>query len=264
MLQTKSRVPFIESDNTLNNNSIDNIGKGVQEFKTSYSLYKAWGKRLFDIIVSIVALTISLPIMIIVACFLWWKQNGQVFFYQERPGKNGEMFSIFKFKTMTDDRDESGKLLPDEMRTTTIGKFIRKCSLDELPQLFNVLKGDMSLVGPRPQLAEYLPLYSPEQARRHEVKPGITGLAQVKGRNLISWERRFKYDVFYVDNLSFYLDLKIMVLTVFKVILSHGVEYQSSVELSKFSGTKSKIIVVTDEANIDKVHVVEDRVRKIA
>lgn len=160
----------------------------------------------------------------------------ELFFTQERPGQYGKIFKVIKFKTMTDERDENGDLLPDEKRLTKIGKFIRSTSVDELPQLFNVLKGDMSLIGPRPLLPQYLPLYSKEQARRHEVRPGITGWAQVNGRNAISWTKKFELDVWYVDHCSFLLDLKIIFLTVKKVFVREGISSDTSVTMEPFTG----------------------------
>ncbi|PJA06310.1 MAG: lipid carrier--UDP-N-acetylgalactosaminyltransferase, partial [Flavobacteriales bacterium CG_4_10_14_0_2_um_filter_35_18] len=162
--------------------------------------------------------------------------NGKPFFFQLRPGKNGKIFKIVKFKTMNDKKDHEGNLLPDAKRLTKIGSFVRKTSLDELPQLFNVLKGEMSLIGPRPLLVEYLPLYSEEQNRRHEVKPGITGWAQVNGRNAISWEDKFKYDVWYVDNASFLVDMRILFLTIKKVLGSENISSKTSLTIEKFKG----------------------------
>ncbi len=162
--------------------------------------------------------------------------NGKIWFTQKRPGKDGKVFTVIKFKTMTDDRDSNGNLLPDEQRLTPIGKFVRKTSLDEIPQLFNVLLGHMSFVGPRPLLMEYLPLYSEQQSRRHLVKPGITGWAQVNGRNTLSWQRKFAYDTWYVDNISFALDIKILFLTVIKVFKAEGISSESSLTMEKFRG----------------------------
>ncbi len=162
--------------------------------------------------------------------------NGKPFFLQQRPGKNEKIFTVIKFKTMNDKKDENGNLLPDEERLTTIGKFIRKTSLDEIPQLLNVIKGDMSLVGPRPLLVEYLPLYNEFEKRRHEVKPGITGWAQVNGRNAISWQQKFEYDVWYVDHLSFGLDMKILFMTFVKVFKSEGINAAGSATMEKFKG----------------------------
>ena len=182
------------------------------------NMYSFFLKRLIDFIVVFGVLVIIWPILLIMTLWLYFANRGAgAFFTQERPGQYGKIFKVIKFKTMTDERDENGDLLPDEKRLTKIGKFIRSTSVDELPQLFNVLKGDMSLIGPRPLLPQYLPLYSKEQARRHEVRPGITGWAQVNGRNAISWTKKFELDVWYVDHCSFLLDLKIIFLTVKKV-----------------------------------------------
>ncbi len=181
-------------------------------------------KRLLDILLALSALLVFWPFLFAAIGFLYFANQGAgVFYRQKRPGKNARIFRVIKLKTMTDERDADGNLLPDEQRLTSIGKFIRSTSLDELPQLINVLKGDMSLIGPRPLLPEYLPLYSPEQARRHEVRPGITGWAQVHGRNAISWRQKFEYDVWYVDHLSFCVDMRIMWLTVCKVLKREGI-----------------------------------------
>ncbi len=198
--------------------------------------YKNLLKPIFDIFIASVAFIILFPVFITVAVFLRISTKANPFFIQERPGKNGKIFKVIKFKTMNDKKDEKGNLLPDEKRITKIGKFIRKTSLDEIPQLLNVIKGDMSLVGPRPLLPEYLKLYNDFQKRRHEVKPGITGWAQVNGRNAISWEQKFEYDVWYVNNISFLLDLKILFLTIKKVIKSEGINSQTSVSGEKFKG----------------------------
>lgn len=183
-------------------------------------MYKNFFKRAIDFTLALTALLLLSWLLIIVAVLLhFFNQGAGIFFQQPRPGKGGKVFNVIKFKTMNDKRDEQGNLLPDMLRITKFGNFIRKSSIDELPQLFNVLKGDMSLIGPRPLLVEYLPLYSPEQARRHEVRPGISGWAQVNGRNNISWGEKFQYDVWYVDNLSFMLDLKIVFITIKKVLM---------------------------------------------
>lgn len=176
------------------------------------------------------------PLFLIVTVSLFIANKGEVFFVQQRPGKNTRIFKVIKFKTMTNERDANGNLLPDAQRLTRIGKFVRSASLDEIPQLLNVLKGDMSLVGPRPLLVEYLPLYSPEQARRHEVKPGITGWAQVNGRNALSWQQKFEYDVWYVDHISLYLDLKILIKTVLKIIKQEGINQSDNVTMEYFKG----------------------------
>lgn len=198
--------------------------------------YKSIIKPFFDCALAFLILIISLPIWIITLIFLTFANSGIPFFIQTRPGKDGKLFNIIKFKTMNDKKDAKGNLLPDAQRLTTIGKIVRKTSLDELPQLLNVIKGEMSFVGPRPLLPEYLPLYSKEQARRHEVKPGITGWAQVNGRNAISWQEKFKLDVWYVDHQSFILDLKILFKTVKKVFLSEGINTEGQATTTPFKG----------------------------
>lgn len=187
-------------------------------------MYQRFGKRLIDIVVSAVALVVVSPLIFLVILVLAVVNRGKVFFFQTRPGLNEIPFQIYKFKTMNDACGESGELLSDEQRTTRVGRIIRNCSIDELLQLINVFKGEMSLVGPRPLLMEYLGRYSAAQRRRHEVLPGITGLAQVKGRNALSWRRRFRYDVFYVDRVSFGLDIQILLWTVRKVLLGQGID----------------------------------------
>ncbi len=193
-------------------------------------------KRLFDIFVSGCALVLLLPILIVVTTFVRIKLGTPVFFNQIRPGFNGKSFELVKFRTMLDAMDKGGNQLPDDLRMTTFGTMLRSTSLDELPELWNVLKGDMSLVGPRPLLMEYLPLYSEQQKRRHEVRPGITGWAQVNGRNRLSWDERFKLDVWYVDNQSFWLDWKILFMTVKKVLVRDGISADGEVTMSKFTG----------------------------
>ena len=201
------------------------------------NMYSFFLKRLIDFIVVFGVLVIIWPILLIMTLWLHFANRGAgAFFTQERPGQYGKIFKVIKFKTMTDERDENGDLLPDEKRLTKIGKFIRSTSVDELPQLFNVLKGDMSLIGPRPLLPQYRPLYSKEQARRHEVRPGITGWAQVNGRNAISWTKKFELDVWYVDRCSFLLDLKIIFLTVKKVFVREGISSDTSVTMEPFTG----------------------------
>lgn len=188
-------------------------------------MYKHFFKRVFDLVISFFALLVLSPFLIIVILWLTIANKGAgAFFLQERPGKDGKIFKVIKFKSMTDERDAEGKLLPNEQRITKVGKFIRKFSIDELPQLINVFKGDMSLVGPRPLVPRYLKLYSPEQARRHEVRPGITGWAQVNGRNSITWTEKFKLDVWYVDHCSFLLDVKIIWKTIINVITGKGID----------------------------------------
>nr|WP_252736922.1 sugar transferase [Zobellia galactanivorans] len=199
-------------------------------------IYRYFFKRLIDFIMALSILTLALPIILLVVLFLGIANRGSIFFVQKRPGKDGKIFTILKFKTMNDKKDANGNLLPDEKRLTSAGKFIRKTSLDELPQLLNVLKGDMSLIGPRPLLVSYLPLYNDYQRRRHEVKPGITGWAQVNGRNAISWNKKFEYDVWYVDHISFPLDLKILFLTVLKVVKTDGISSDTSATMELFTG----------------------------
>lgn len=202
-------------------------------------LYRNYLKRLLDFTASFIGLLLLSPFFIITTIVLSIANNGKPFFKQRRPGKNGHIFMLVKFKTMNDRKDAKGQLLPDEKRLTGLGKFIRKTSLDEIPQLINVLKGDMSLIGPRPLLIEYLPLYSSFQNRRHEVKPGITGWAQVNGRNAISWERKFELDVWYVDNISLKLDLRILLLTLKKVFKSEGISQQGHATMPFFKGVES-------------------------
>jgi lipopolysaccharide/colanic/teichoic acid biosynthesis glycosyltransferase len=199
-------------------------------------MYKLFFKRAIDITVSFILLIVTLPFTLVAGILLAFANNGKVFFVQQRPGLHGKPFYIVKFKTMNDKRDARGNLLPDDVRLTRVGKLVRKTSVDELPQLINVLKGDISLIGPRPLLMEYLPLYSPLQARRHEVRPGITGWAQVNGRNRTTWEKRFAEDIFYVDNLSFLLDLKIFFLTIVKILKVEGISGEGTVTMEKFKG----------------------------
>jgi undecaprenyl phosphate N,N'-diacetylbacillosamine 1-phosphate transferase len=199
-------------------------------------VYVSIVKPFFDRATAFVVLIVASPLLVLSIILLWFANKGNIWFLQERPGKDGKIFRVFKFKTMTDERDAEGNLLPDDKRLTAIGKFVRKTSLDELPQMINVLKGDMSIVGPRPLLVEYLPLYNEQQRRRHEVKPGITGWAQVNGRNTLDWPERFAYDVWYVDNISFALDIKILFLTIVKVFKAEGVSSGTSVTMEKFRG----------------------------
>lgn len=200
-------------------------------------MYKKYIKYAFDIIVSVTLLLSLSPIILILWGWLSIANKGAgAFFFQERPGKRGKIFKVVKFKTMTDDRDTNGILLADSDRLTRVGRFVRSTSLDELPQLWNVFKGDMSLIGPRPLLPQYLPLYSPEQARRHEVRPGITGWAQVNGRNSITWKQKFEHDVWYVDNISFMLDMKIIYLTIKNVITRDGINSATCATMEYFNG----------------------------
>lgn len=193
-------------------------------------------KRLFDIAATLAGLVLIWPLVLLLVLLVRFKLGSPVFFRQQRPGLHGRPFMMIKFRTMTSACDVTGKLLPDAERLTPFGRFLRSSSLDELPELINVLKGEMSLVGPRPLLMEYLPLYSPEQARRHEVKPGITGWAQVNGRNAISWEDKFRLDVWYVDNQSFWLDLKILWLTIKKVFIREGISQEGQATMEAFKG----------------------------
>lgn len=199
-------------------------------------MYKSYIKPLIDFFVSLLILIVAFPVLVLVTLFLYFANNGKPFFLQLRPGKNGKIFTIIKFKTMNDKKDEEGNLLLDASRLTVLGKFVRTTSLDELPQLINVLKGDMSLIGPRPLLPEYLALYSETQKKRHNVKPGITGWGQVNGRNSISWSQKFEYDVWYVNHLDFLLDLKIIFLTVSKVFKREGITAENSVSAKAFNG----------------------------
>lgn len=200
-------------------------------------MYKSLFKRVIDFITVFCTLAIIWPFLLLIIFFLHFANKGAgVFFTQERPGKDAKIFKAIKFKTMTDERDADGKLLPDSVRLTKVGKIVRSLSIDELPQLINVLKGDMSLVGPRPLLPKYLPLYSQEQYRRHEVRPGITGWAQVNGRNNISWQKKFELDVWYVDHLSFWLDIKIIFLTIKKVFIREGINMEGVATTEAFNG----------------------------
>ena len=200
-------------------------------------MYKYFFKIIIDFLLALIGLLILSPLFVFIALALAFQNKGTPFFTQTRPGKNQIAFKIIKFKTMTDEEDATGQLLPDFKRTTTLGKTIRKLSLDELPQLFNVIKGDMSLIGPRPLLFKYIPLFSKTQLRRHEVRPGITGWAQVNGRNSISWTRKFELDVEYVEKVSFAFDVKILFLTVMKVIKREGVDQSAARPMQPFDGT---------------------------
>ena len=200
-------------------------------------MYKGGLKRSIDFIIVLCTLVVIWPILLLIIIFLHFANKGAgVFFTQDRPGKNAKIFKAIKFKTMTDERDAGGKLLPDDVRLTKIGRIVRSLSIDELPQLINVLKGDMALIGPRPLLVRYLSLYSKEQARRHEVRPGITGWAQVNGRNAISWTKKFEFDVWYVDHCSFWLDLCIILKTIKKVFVREGISQQGQATMEPFNG----------------------------
>lgn len=201
-------------------------------------MYKHFFKRFFDFWISLIALIVISPILLVVTIWLHFTNKGAgAFFFQERPGKDGKIFKVIKFKTMTDERDAEGNLLPDEDRLTKVGKFVRSTSIDELPQLINVLKGDMALIGPRPLRVEYLPLYSKEQARRHEVRPGISGWAQCHGRNSISWTEKFKLDVWYVDHCTLLTDIKVIFITIKNVLMRKDISAEGSATMPFFDGT---------------------------
>lgn len=199
-------------------------------------MYKSFLKRILDIVVSLIAIILLSPLFVLVTIFLAIANKGNPFFFQKRPGFKSKVFLLVKFRTMNNNKGADGQLLSDEQRLTTVGKIVRKTSLDEIPQLLNVIKGDMSLIGPRPLLVSYLPLYDNIQARRHEVRPGITGWAQVNGRNAISWNQKFEFDVWYVDNISFLLDLKIIFLTLRKVFVSEGISSDGHATMPVFKG----------------------------
>ncbi|MDW8718898.1 sugar transferase [Streptococcus suis] len=201
-------------------------------------LYEKYFKCLIDFTLSLIAIILLSPVIILVSVLVYFKLGSPVLFKQERPGKNEKIFKMYKFRTMTDEKDEKGELLPDSVRLTAFGKWLRSTSLDELPELFNILKGDMSIVGPRPLLSKYLPLYSEEQARRHEVRPGLTGYAQANGRNSLNWEEKFVMDVEYVDNISFKGDVKIIFQTVIAVFKRSGISSAESVTMEEFKGNK--------------------------
>ena len=206
-------------------------------------LYEAYVKRLLDLVLSAVALLLLSPVILVVAILVRCNLGAPVIFCQERPGKDEEIFKLYKFRSMTDACDAYGQLLPDELRLTRFGRFLRSTSLDELPELWNIFKGDMSIVGPRPLLVKYLPLYNEEQRHRHDVTPGLTGWAQVHGRNLCSWEEKFDYDIWYVDHVSFILDLQIIFLTVKSVLKREGISSEDSPTMEEFTGTKEYINV---------------------
>ena len=202
-------------------------------------MYKHFFKRFFDFWISLFFIILSSPVLLLVTIWLHFANKGAgAFFLQERPGKDAKIFKVIKFKTMTDERDADGELLPDADRLTKVGKFVRSTSLDELPQLINVFKGDMALIGPRPLLVQYLPLYSPEQARRHEVRPGVTGLAQIHGRNNISWEEKFEWDVKYVDHISFCNDIQVIIRTIKTVLAHEGISEVGEATMKEFMGSE--------------------------
>lgn len=202
-------------------------------------IYRRFVKKTMDFLLSLIAIIILSPVFLVVAVLVRTKLGSPVLFKQQRPGLEEEIFTMYKFRTMTDERDEKGELLPNEMRHTSFGKFLRSTSLDELPELVNVLKGDMSLVGPRPLLVDYLSLYNKEQSRRHSVRPGITGYAQVNGRNAISWEEKFEKDMYYVKHVNFILDIKILLMTFIKVFKKEDVNQNSNITMERFKGTSN-------------------------
>ncbi len=205
-------------------------------------IYEKFIKRGLDLLISGCALLVLWPVLLVLVVLVRSKLGNPAIFCQERPGKNGRVFRLYKLRTMTDERDEDGRLLPDEVRLTPFGRTLRSLSLDELPELWNIFRGDMSLVGPRPLLVKYLPLYNAQQARRHEVMPGLTGWAQVNGRNLVTWEDKFTMDVWYVDHISFALDLKILWLTVKAVLRREGISAESSATMEEFQGSEERVI----------------------
>ena len=203
-------------------------------------MYAKYFKRILDFLLSLIAIIILSPVFLIIAILVRVKLGSPVIFKQKRPGKNEKIFTLYKFRTMTDEKDEDGNLLPDEKRLTKFGKTLRSTSLDELPELFNILKGDMSIIGPRPLLVEYLPLYNEEQKHRHDVRPGLTGLAQISGRNSISWEEKFNDDIKYIKNITFINDIKIFFNTIIKVFKREGISQENNVTMEKFKGTPNK------------------------
>lgn len=206
--------------------------------KFLFFMYKHFFKRFFDFWISLIALIVICPILIVITIWLHFANKGAgAFFFQERPGKDGKIFKVIKYKTMTDEKDAEENLLPDEQRLTKVGKFVRSTSIDELPQLINVLKGDMALIGPRPLLPQYLPLYSPEQARRHEVRPGISGWAQCHGRNAISWTEKFKLDVWYVDHCTLWTDIQVIFITIKNVLIRKDINSATAATMEAFDGT---------------------------
>ena len=203
-------------------------------------IYRRFVKRPMDFLLSLIAIIILSPILIVVALLVRTKLGSPILFKQQRPGLNEKIFMMYKFRTMTDERDKNGELLPDQIRLTKFGKFLRSTSLDELPELFNILKGDMSIIGPRPLLVQYLPLYNNHQKKRHEVRPGLSGLAQISGRNAISWEEKFNLDIEYVDRVGFLIDWKIILLTIKKVFVREGINSETAATMEPFKGTKKE------------------------
>lgn len=211
--------------------------------KQKAGFYETYIKRLLDFTLSLLALIVLSPVLLVTAALVRIKLGSPVIFHQERPGKDEKIFRLYKFRSMTDERDETGALLPDEMRLTRFGKILRSTSLDELPELWNILRGDMSIIGPRPLLVKYLPLYNEEQKHRHDVRPGLTGWAQVHGRNLLSWEDKFRYDVWYTQHVRFLSDVRVVLMTVKCIFVREGITSDSSVTVEEFSGTKESLHV---------------------
>ncbi len=212
----------------------------MQRAKKSKGIYRRYFKRLMDIVLSSIAVIILIPLLILVAILVRIKLGSPILFRQKRPGLNGRVFTIYKFRTMTSEKDKNGELLPDSRRLTSFGKMLRSTSIDELPELFNIISGDMSIIGPRPLLIEYLDLYNDHQKRRHEVRPGLSGHAQVNGRNAISWEEKFNLDVEYVDNITFIGDIRIILKTILKVFLKEDISSKTSITMEPFEGSKVK------------------------
>lgn len=212
--------------------------------------HRSYGKRLFDLLVTLPALLVLAPFLLLLALLVRLKLGAPILFRQQRPGLHGRAFTLYKLRTMTDARDADGNLLPDAKRLTSFGRFLRSSSLDELPEFFNVLKGDMSLVGPRPLLMQYLDRYTPEQARRHEVRPGITGWAQVNGRNALTWEEKFALDVWYVDNRSLWLDVKILAMTVWQVLKREGISHPGEATMAEFMGEERLNVPTLERSNV--------------
>lgn len=204
------------------------------------TFYDKYIKRIIDFFISLLGIILLSPVLVIVSILVWTKLGSPILFKQERPGLNGKIFKMYKFRTMTNERDEEGNLLKDELRLTQFGKFLRASSLDELPEMFNILKGDMSIVGPRPLLVKYLPLYTKRQSHRHDVRPGLTGYAQVNGRNAISWEEKFELDIFYVNNSSFLMDLMIFFKTIKTVFVKEGITDESGITMEEFAGSREE------------------------
>ena len=220
----------------------DNVKRNIKHSKKKIGLYRKYFKRLIDFILSLIAIVVLSPVLLILAILVRIKLGSPIVFKQNRPGLNEKIFTLYKFRTMTDERDKFGELLPDDERLTDFGKFLRSTSLDELPELFNILIGDMSIVGPRPLLVQYLPLYNKHQKHRHDVRPGLTGWAQINGRNAISWEDKFNFDIEYVKSVNFILDFRIILLTAKKVFARQGINSETSATMEHFKGSKEDVL----------------------